>query len=92
MAGAARLRRVALTVPVLSISGSEDGLATPAKIAASRTDLPAEAAFVVIDGASHAQFGSYGPQAGDGTPTITAAAAQKRISALSVQWVDRLDG
>lgn len=84
--------RVALTVPVLSISGSEDGLATPAKIAASRTDLPAEAAFVVIDGASHAQFGSYGPQAGDGTPTITAAAAQKRISALSVQWVDRLDG
>ena len=84
--------RASLTVPVLSISGSEDGLATPAKIAASRADLPADAAFVAIDGASHAQFGSYGLQAGDGTPTIGADAARKQISAVSVQWVDRLDG
>ena len=26
-----------------------------------------------IPGGVHAQFGSYGPQAGDGTPTISAA-------------------
>ncbi len=33
-----------------SVSGSEDGLATPAKIEASRADLPADATFTVIEG------------------------------------------
>lgn len=56
---------------VLSISGSEDGLSTPAKIDTARELLPADAEMVEIDGASHASFGDYGPQAGDGTPTIS---------------------
>lgn len=56
---------------VLSISGSEDGLSTPEKIDAARDMLPADAVMVEIDGASHASFGDYGPQAGDGEPTIT---------------------
>lgn len=56
---------------VLSISGSEDGLSTPAKIDAARELLPADAEMVEIDGASHASFGDYGPQPGDGTPTIS---------------------
>ncbi|WP_125132657.1 alpha/beta hydrolase [Microbacterium sp. 10M-3C3] len=60
-------------VPVLSISGSEDGLSTPQKIAAAKSELPADARFVEISGASHASFGDYGPQAGDGTPTISDA-------------------
>lgn len=57
-------------LPVLSVSGSEDGLSTPEKIADARPELPADAEFVEIDGAAHASFGDYGPQAGDGTPTI----------------------
>lgn len=57
-------------LPVLSVSGSEDGLSTPEKIADARPELPADAEFVEIDGASHASFGDYGPQAGDGTPSI----------------------
>jgi len=56
---------------VLSISGSEDGLSTPDKIDAARGMLPADAEMIEIDGASHASFGDYGPQAGDGEPTIT---------------------
>ena len=56
---------------VLSISGSEDGLSTPEKIDAARDLLPADAEMVEIEGASHASFGDYGPQAGDGTPTIS---------------------
>ncbi|WP_440709190.1 alpha/beta hydrolase [Herbiconiux sp. YIM B11900] len=55
--------------PVLSISASNDGLSTPAKIEASRTQLPADTDFVVIEGANHAQFGDYGPQPGDGVST-----------------------
>ncbi|GAA4785458.1 alpha/beta hydrolase [Microbacterium gilvum] len=57
-------------LPVLSISGSEDGLSTPDKIADARPLLPADAELVEIAGANHASFGDYGPQAGDGTATI----------------------
>lgn len=60
-------------LPVLSLSGSEDGLSTPEKIAEARHLLPDDAEMVEIPGASHASFGAYGPQAGDGTPTATAA-------------------
>jgi pimeloyl-ACP methyl ester carboxylesterase len=58
-------------VPVLSISGSEDGLSTPQKIADSRHLLPGDADLVEIAGAGHSSFGDYGPQPGDGTPTIS---------------------
>jgi pimeloyl-ACP methyl ester carboxylesterase len=58
-------------VPVLSISATNDGLSKPADIKASKAELPPDAEFVVIDGGVHAYFGDYGPQAGDGQPTIT---------------------
>ena len=78
------------SLAVLSISGSEDALATPAKIEASRSDLPPDSGFVVIDGASHAQFGSYGPQAGDGTPTIGDEEARALISEATLAFVGSL--
>jgi hypothetical protein len=81
-----------LDIPVLSISGSRDGLATPDKIAASRGDLPSDARFLQIKGGSHAQFGSYGPQAGDNTPTISAEDARTQISDATVQFVDGFGG
>ncbi|MEH3089476.1 MAG: alpha/beta hydrolase [Microbacterium arborescens] len=58
-------------LPVLSLSGSQDGLTTPQKVDDNRGLLPADATFVEIPGASHASFGDYGPQAGDGTPSIS---------------------
>lgn len=58
-------------LPVLSISGSEDGLTTREDIAEARPLLPADAQFAEIDGASHSSFGDYGLQDGDGTPTIS---------------------
>lgn len=58
-------------LPVISVSGSEDGLSTPEKIADARSLLPADARLHEIEGASHSSFGDYGPQAGDGTPTIS---------------------
>jgi len=56
--------------PVLSISASEDGLATPEKIEAAKNLLPASTTYVTIDGGNHAQFGNYGDQDGDGTASI----------------------
>jgi len=84
--------RGSLTAAVESVSGSKDGLATPAKIQASRADLPADATFTVIEGGSHAQFGAYGDQPGDGIPTITDEQARRLITAASLRFVDSVSG
>lgn len=81
-----------LTSAVLSISGTNDGLATPADIDASRANLPADAQFLAVDGAVHAFFGDYGPQPGDGTPTITHDQARAEIGEASVAFVDAQTG
>lgn len=64
---------VAEDLPVLSLSGSEDGLSTPEQISEARDHLPADAHLVEIPGANHASFGDYGPQDGDGVATISDA-------------------
>lgn len=74
-------------LPVLSISGSEDGLSTPEKIADARDLLPADAEMVEIEGASHASFGDYGPQAGDGTPTISTEEMHDEVTRLTDEFL-----
>lgn len=54
-----------------SISGTNDGIATPADIEASKPYLPAQTEFLPIEGGNHAQFGWYGDQAGDLPATIS---------------------
>jgi hypothetical protein len=70
---------------VASISGSQDGLSTPADIEASAANLPPDTVFTVVDGATHAMFGDYGEQPGDGTATVERADAQQQIVAATVQ-------
>lgn len=70
-------------LPVLSLSGSEDGLSTPQKIADARDQLPADADMEEIEGASHASFGDYGPQDGDGTPTISSDDMHAEVTRLT---------
>lgn len=79
-----------LEAAVLSLSGSEDGLSTPEDIDASRANLPADAEFVEIEGASHAQFGSYGVQVGDGVPTLTDDDAREQMVAASLEFVESI--
>ncbi|MGE3726969.1 MAG: alpha/beta hydrolase [Candidatus Sericytochromatia bacterium] len=67
-----------LSLPVLSISASLDGLSTPTKIAAAKGYLPASTQYLVIEGGNHAQFGNYGPQQGDGKASIDAASQQQQ--------------
>lgn len=70
----------ATSLPVLSISGEKDGLATPAKIADNKKYLPATTTYLVIAGGNHAQFGSYGAQNGDNTASITEAQQQDLVA------------
>lgn len=76
---------------VTSIYGTEDGLATLAKIDASRALLPSQSAFVAIEGGNHAQFGWYGAQSGDNPATITRAAQQEQTIAATVTALDQLE-
>lgn len=79
---ATRLERTDLKVA--SISGELDGLSTPAKVTASKDDLPAASTFVVVPGAVHSYFGDYGDQPGDGTPTADRTKAQAQITKATV--------
>nr|WP_236779159.1 alpha/beta hydrolase [Agromyces seonyuensis] len=75
-------------LPVLSLSGSEDGLSTPTKIEGAAHLLPASAEFVEIEGASHASFGDYGPQPGDGTATATDDEVREAITAAWAEFTE----
>ena len=77
-------------VPVLSVSGSNDGLTTPEDVLASRQDLPEDAMFVVIDGGIHAYFGDYSSQRGDGEPGTTRAEAQAQTQQAILEFLNGL--
>ncbi|PRB43887.1 alpha/beta hydrolase [Arthrobacter sp. MYb23] len=77
---------------VLSVSGSEDGLSTPAKVDASRDLLPLDASFVEVQGGNHAFFGNYGAQPGDGEPSVDREVAQQQISGATVAFLTELKG
>ena len=67
------------SISVLSISANRDGLATPAKIAASRDLLPAGTIWVTVAGGNHAQFGWYGDQPGDNPAEISRGEQQNQV-------------
>ena len=67
---------------VLSISGSEDGVLDRQKLEAGIQYLPAGTVIQVIPGGNHAQFGSYGPQTGDGTALISPTEQWAETAAL----------
>jgi hypothetical protein len=79
-----------LDIPVLSISGSEDGLSTPDDIQASKDSLPADTEYVEIEGATHAFFGDYGEQRGDGQATISRELAQAQIQQAMLEFLSRV--
>jgi hypothetical protein len=65
---------------VVSVSGSEDGLSTPDDITERTPLLPSDTTFTELDGVTHAQFGAYGPQSGDGNPGVTGQQARRAIA------------
>lgn len=70
-----------LELPTLVLAADNDGLASLQEIRAAMTRLPPEAELVVIKGSVYAFFGRYGPQRGDGLPTVTRFDAEAQILA-----------
>jgi hypothetical protein len=75
---------------VASLYGSLDGLATGAKIDASRALLPADTTWVAIAGGNHAQFGWYGEQAGDNPAAISRSDQQSQVVAATLALLERV--
>ncbi len=67
-------------LPTLVLAAEHDGLATPDEVRAGLARLPVGAGVERIDGAVHAFFGRYGPQRGDGVPTVPRASAEREIA------------
>ena len=77
---------------VVSVYGTRDGLATGAQIEASQRLLPATTLWVAIEGGNHAQFGWYGPQAGDSQASISRSSQQDQTVAATLRLLSDLTG
>ena len=73
---------------VVSIYGTRDGLAGEADVLGGAARLPPDTRWVPIEGGNHAQFGAYGPQAGDQPATISAAAQRAAVVAATVALLE----
>ncbi len=71
----------------LCVRGSEDGVLNQSRYERCRAKLPPDAEEVVISGGCHAYFGMYGPQCGDGTPTISNAEQLHQTAAAILCWL-----
>ncbi len=75
------------TCRALSIYGTEDGVLNREKYAACQANLPEGWREVVLTGGCHAGFGDYGPQAGDGTPSLSPEAQRRQTVEAIVSWM-----
>ena len=74
----------AMDLPTLVLAAENDGLATLQEVQAGLERLPEATETSIIPGAVHSFFGRYGPQAGDGIPSVVRAEAEAVIyNALS---------
>lgn len=77
---------------VVSIYASQDQLATPEKVLASKPLLPENTKWVLIEGGNHAGFGQYGPQEGDGQAAIDREKQHRLIVQATVELLEEIGG
>jgi hypothetical protein len=77
----------ALPIRAVSTYGTRNGVTPPEGFEASLARLPPGTELVVIDGGNHAQFGHYGPQAGDGVATIDREEQQRQAAATVLAFL-----
>ena len=66
-------------VPALVLQAEHDLVADGDAVRGGLDRLPAGTDLVVVEGAVHSFFGRYGPQAGDGMPSVDRASAEQAI-------------
>ncbi|HAL74773.1 MAG TPA: alpha/beta hydrolase [Clostridiales bacterium] len=73
---------------VLSVYGSQDKVLNQDNLVAGRDLVPDDYQEIVIEGGNHAQFGDYGPQAGDGQALISATAQWEQTAAVILKFMN----
>lgn len=74
---------------LLSVYGSEDGVLDLSRYEEGKAYWPRDAAELVIEGGSHAQFGDYGVQKGDGAALISREEQQRVTADAILRWLGR---
>lgn len=75
------------SLPVLSILGTQDEVVNREKYQSGRANLPESTLYYTVEGGNHAQYGSYGPQKGDGVATITPEEQESRTVQVIIDWL-----
>ncbi|AKP68232.1 alpha/beta family hydrolase [Companilactobacillus ginsenosidimutans] len=75
-------------VPVLSITGTNDGVLNQSKFNGAKKYLPTTTVYTQITGGNHAGFGSYGKQRHDKKASISNARQQDEISNILITWLN----
>jgi hypothetical protein len=75
------------TISVLSIHGTTDGFPNTENFNDKKHLLPGNTIFVGIEGASHAQFGDYGPQKGDVVASISLAEQHEKVAEIMLDFI-----
>jgi pimeloyl-ACP methyl ester carboxylesterase len=78
------------SIPVISIYGTSNGDPNTDNFNEKRDLLPSNTMFVPIEGASHAQFGDYGPQKGDVTPALSLAEQHEQVAELMLDFISQI--
>ncbi|WP_052305743.1 alpha/beta hydrolase [Pseudopedobacter saltans] len=76
-----------ISIPVLKIYGSKDGVADEESLFNNRSKLPKNTIFQKITGGNHAQFGYYGFQLGDNKASITREEQQNQTLNSIVEFI-----
>ncbi len=75
------------SIPMLSIYGEVDALATVEKIENNKKFMSKNTTMHMIKGGNHAHFGMYGEQKGDNASLITAKAQRDETVKVIEQWL-----
>ena len=79
------------SIRVLSIYGSEDRVLDREAFEQAKAKLPSDVTERIIAGGSHAGFGMYGAQDGDGTPAITSGEQIRVTADMIADWIGNVD-
>ena len=74
-------------LPVLSIFGTTNDFPNTENFNDKRYLLPKDAIYAAIEGASHAQFGDYGPQKGDVIASISLAEQHEKVAKIMLDFI-----
>lgn len=81
-----------LSLPVLSLTASQDQVLKWDKYESAKSRLPKDTTYQMIDGGNHSGFGHFGQQRGDGKATISTDQQQEAVAQAIVEFIQGQKG